>query len=64
MNEHDYFFKAKAELQKHHHEKVTKVTPISWCMETVCVTVSNCNVTIIVPVKVNIVSVVAGTVTL
>ena len=25
MNEHDYFFKAKAELQKHHHEKVTKV---------------------------------------
>ena len=28
MNEHDYFFKAKAELQKHHHEKVTKVTPL------------------------------------
>ena len=26
MNEHDYFFKAKAELQKHHHEKVTKVS--------------------------------------
>ena len=28
MNEHDYFFKAKAELQKHHHEKVTKVTTV------------------------------------
>ena len=25
MNEHDYFAKAKAELQRHHHEKVTKV---------------------------------------
>ena len=26
MNEHEYFMCAKAELQKHHHEKVTKVS--------------------------------------
>lgn len=25
MNEHEYFMRAKAELQKHHHEKVTKM---------------------------------------
>ena len=35
MNEHDYFAKAKAELQRHHHEKVTKVGYISLILSNI-----------------------------
>ena len=33
FNEHQSFMRAKGELQKHHHEKVTKVKLIEHCAE-------------------------------